>query len=133
MGKQVSKAGNATKKKTKNKIVRNVVFHIHASFNNTIVTVTDTHGNVLCWASAGQEFRGSRKSVPFAAQVAAGNAAKEAKARFGVEEATVEVKGPGSGREGVRPIHTEGINLKAIIDRTPQPHNGVTPPKKRRV
>lgn len=122
-----------TKKKVKKTVVDGIA-HIHASFNNTIVTITDRQGNALAWATAGGSgFRGSRKSTPFAAQVAAeraGNAAQE----YGLQNLDVEVKGPGPGRESaVRALNNCGYNITNISDVTPIPHNGCRPPKKRRV
>lgn len=108
--------------------------HIHASFNNTLVTVTDTAGNALSWASAGGlGFRGSRKSTPFAAQMAAEKAANAAK-EHGLRIVDVYVKGPGSGREAaIRALQTAGLEISLIKDVTPIPHNGCRPPKRRRV
>lgn len=125
-------AGRARKRVKKN--VVDGVAHVHASFNNTIVTITDRQGNTLSWATAGGSgFRGSRKSTPFAAQVAAeraGNAAKE----FGVKNLEVEINGPGPGRESaVRSLNSNGFKVTNITDVTPIPHNGCRPPKKRRV
>lgn len=126
-------AAPAARKRGK-KVVVDAVAHIHASFNNTIVAITDRQGNVLCWAtSGGSGFRGSRKSTPFAAQVAAekaGTAAQE----YGVKNLEVQVKGPGPGRESaVRALHNIGFKIANILDVTPIPHNGCRPPKKRRV
>ena len=123
--------------RTRKKVKRDVsdgIAHIHASFNNTIVMITDRQGNALCWAtSGGSGFRGSRKSTPFAAQVAAervGNMAKE----FGMKNLEVCVKGPGPGRESaVRALNANGFKITNISDVTPIPHNGCRPPKKRRV
>ena len=125
------------KKTTKRKITKQVVdgvAHIHASFNNTIVTITDRQGNTLSWATAGGSgFRGSRKSTPFAAQVAAERAGEAAK-EYGLKNLDVEVKGPGPGRESaVRALNGCGYKLTNITDVTPIPHNGCRPPKKRRV
>ena len=127
------KGANTARKKIK-KTVTDGVAHIFASFNNTIVTITDRQGNTLSWATAGGSgFRGSRKSTPFAAQVAAeraGNAAKE----YGLKNLDVEVKGPGPGRESaVRSLNNAGYKITNITDVTPIPHNGCRPPKKRRV
>lgn len=121
----------------KKKIRRNVtvgVAHIRASFNNTYVTITDTKGNTLCWASGGTSgFKGSRKSTPFAGQCAAQQAAEKA-AKFGVKEVDVKVNGPGSGRESaITSFQAAGLNIKSIEDVTPMPHNGCRPRKKRRV
>ncbi|MCS6976374.1 MAG: 30S ribosomal protein S11 [Gemmatales bacterium] len=121
------------KKKTRRNVARGIV-HIKATFNNTIISVTDTNGDVLCWASAGTVgFKGSRKSTPFAAQRAAEVAAEKA-AKFGLKEVEVQVKGPGSGRESaITALQSAGLVIKAIEDVTPLPHNGCRPPKKRRV
>ena len=126
-------AAKNTKKKVKRSVVDGIA-HVHASFNNTIITITDRQGNALSWAtSGGSGFRGSRKSTPFAAQVAAeraGNAALE----FGLQNLDVEVKGPGPGRESaVRALNNCGFNISNISDVTPIPHNGCRPAKKRRV
>ena len=124
-------------KSKKRKARRNVsrgVAHIKATFNNTIVTITDTNGDTLCFASAGTVgFKGSRKSTPFAAQRAAEECAAKA-SKFGVKEIEVRVKVPGAGRESaVTALQAAGLNVKAIEDVTPLPHNGCRPPKKRRV
>jgi small subunit ribosomal protein S11 len=124
----------STRKKRAKRTVVDGVAHIHASFNNTIVTITDRQGNSLAWATAGGSgFRGSRKSTPFAAQVAsqkAGEAAKE----FGLKNLEVFIKGPGPGRESaVRALNAVGYKITNITDVTPVPHNGCRPPKKRRV
>lgn len=110
------------------------VAHIHASFNNTIVTITDPAGNVITWSSAGnQGFKGSRKSTPFASQLAAEAAAKRAM-EHGMKQVEVYVKGPGAGRESaIRAIAAAGLEIVAIKDVTPIPHNGCRPPKRRRV
>ncbi|MEO6461708.1 MAG: 30S ribosomal protein S11 [Candidatus Eisenbacteria bacterium] len=110
------------------------VAHVRASFNNTIVTITDTDGNVISWASAGKAgFKGSRKSTPFAAQVAAESAAREAK-DLGLKRVEVWVKGPGAGREAaIRSLQAAGLEIAAIKDVTPITHNGCRPPKRRRV
>ncbi len=127
-----------TKKKGgKKKEKRNVpagVAHIHATFNNTIVTITDMEGKVLAWSSAGQHgFKGSRKGTPFAAQTAANGAALAAK-EHGVRSLEVRVKGPGGGRESsVRALQAAGMEIKSIKDVTPIPHNGCRPPKRRRI
>ena len=123
--------------RTRKKVKRNVVdgiAHIHASFNNTIVTITDRQGNALAWATAGGSgFRGSRKSTPFAAQVAAERVGEMAK-EYGLKNLEVEVKGPGPGRESaVRALNNAGFRITNITDVTPIPHNGCRPPKKRRV
>ncbi len=111
------------------------IAHVHASFNNTIVTITDRQGNALAWAtSGGQGFRGSRKSTPFAAQVAAEVAGKAAQEQYGLKNVDVQVKGPGPGRESaVRALGALGYKINSITDVTPIPHNGTRPPKKRRV
>lgn len=110
------------------------VAHVNASFNNTIITITDAQGNAIAWASAGSaDFKGSRKSTPYAAQVAAENAGRKAM-EHGMRTLEVEVKGPGSGRESaLRALQTVGFAITAIRDITPVPHNGVRPPKRRRV
>lgn len=114
--------------------VTRAVAHITATFNNTLVTITDVGGDVLCWATAGTSgFKGSRKSTPFAAQRAAETCAERA-AKFGVKELEVRVKGPGAGRESaITGLQTAGISIRVIEDVTPLPHNGCRPPKKRRV
>jgi small subunit ribosomal protein S11 len=128
-------AGNTTRTRKKTKrTVTDGIAHINASFNNTIITITDRQGNALCWAtSGGSGFRGSRKSTPFAAQVAAercGNVALE----YGMKNLDVLVKGPGPGRESaVRSLNALGFKISNISDITPIPHNGCRPPKKRRV
>jgi len=123
-----------TKKKKVKKTVVDGIAHVHASFNNTIITITDRQGNALSWAtSGGAGFRGSRKSTPFAAQVAAEHAGKAA-LDFGLKNLEVRVKGPGPGRESsVRALNAVGYKITNIIDVTPIPHNGCRPPKKRRV
>ena len=122
-----------TKKKAK-KTVLDGIAHIHASFNNTIITITDRQGNTLCWAtSGGSGFRGSRKSTPFAAQVAAQKAGEQAQ-EFGLKNLEVNIKGPGPGRESaVRALNAVGFKITSIQDVTPIPHNGCRPPKRRRV
>jgi len=122
-----------TKKKEK-KNIQNGIAHIQATFNNTIITVTDMDGNVIAWCSAGSRgFRGSKKSTPFAAQVAAQDAAKKAM-EHGVRNIEVYVKGPGSGREAaLRSLQASGFHVSLIRDVTPIPHNGCRPPKRRRV
>jgi small subunit ribosomal protein S11 len=128
-----SAKGVRAKKRVK-KSVSDAVAHVHASFNNTIVTITDRQGNTLSWAtSGGSGFRGSRKSTPFAAQVAAERAGRAAQ-EFGVKNVDVFVKGPGPGRESaVRALHAIGMKVNNITDVTPIPHNGCRPPKRRRV
>lgn len=109
--------------------------HIRASFNNTIITVTDLQGNTLCWASSGSSgFKGSRKSTPFAAQLAAQSVGETARSDFSMREVDVIVKGPGPGRESsIRSLQAAGLTVLSIVDITPLPHNGCRPPKKRRV
>jgi small subunit ribosomal protein S11 len=121
-------------KKREKKNVPNGVVYVQASFNNTIITITDQTGNVLCWSSSGSlGFRGSRKGTPFAAQQAALTAATKAK-ESGLRSVVVFVSGPGSGRESaIRALSTAGIEVRTITDSTPIPHNGCRPPKKRRV
>ncbi len=127
-------AKNIKAKKKVKKSVADGVAHIHASFNNTIITITDRQGNTLTWATAGGSgFRGSRKSTPFAAQVAAERAGRAAQ-EFGVKNLEVMVKGPGPGRESaIRALNAVGFKITSISDVTPIPHNGCRPPKKRRV
>ena len=122
------------KKKKEKRVVYEGVAHIYASFNNTIVTITDKQGNTLSWAtSGGSGFRGSRKSTPFAAQIAAEKAGIKA-AEYGVKSLEVLVKGPGPGRDSaVRALNSSGYKITNITDITPLPHNGCRPPKKRRV
>ena len=124
----------ATRRKKSRRVPPEGVAHIQASFNNTMVTLTDPQGNVVSWASAGQSgFKGSRKGTPFAAQQASLTAANKVK-EYGLRTVEVRVSGPGAGRESaVRALSTAGIEVKAIRDRTPIPHNGCRPPKKRRV
>ena len=124
----------AKSKKTK-RVISEGVAHIHSSFNNTIITITDKQGNAVCWAtSGGSGFRGSRKSTPFAAQVAAEKAGKQAMDLYGLQNLDVKVNGPGPGRESaVRALNTCGLKVSNITDVTPIPHNGCRPPKKRRV
>ena len=127
-------AKEQTVKKKSKKIVSDGIAHIHATFNNTIVMITDRHGNTLCWAtSGGAGFRGSRKSTPFAAQVAAGNCGEKAQA-FGMKNVEVRVKGPDSGRDSaVTALEQNGLRISAVEDHTPIPHNGCRPKKQRRV
>ena len=125
------------KKGGRKKVKKNVqsgIAHIHSTFNNTMITITDVAGNALCWTTAGaQGFRGSRKSTPFAAQMAAEECAKKA-IEHGVRQLSVQVKGPGAGRESaVRALQAAGIRVTLIRDVTPVPHNGCRPPKRRRV
>ncbi|HJL79887.1 MAG: 30S ribosomal protein S11 [Gammaproteobacteria bacterium] len=121
------------KKKTKRNVIEGVA-HIHATFNNTIITITDRSGNTLAWATAGGSgFRGSRKSTPFAAQIAAEKAGTKAQ-EYGLKDISVKVKGPGPGRESaLRALNAIGLNVVSIEDVTPLPHNGCRPPKQRRV
>lgn len=127
-------AAPAKAKKRIKKSVSEGVAHIHASFNNTIISITDRQGNVLAWATCGNTgFKGSRKSTPFAAQVAADKAGRGAQ-EYGVRSLEVHVKGPGPGRESaVRALHALGYEIANIIDVTPMPHNGCRPAKRRRV
>jgi small subunit ribosomal protein S11 len=127
------KAAARTRKKVKKNVVDGVA-HVHASFNNTIITITDRQGNTLAWAtSGGSGFRGSRKSTPFAAQVAADRVGQVVK-EYGMKNMEVRVKGPGPGRDAaVRALNNAGFRVTSISDVTPIPHNGVRPPKKRRV
>jgi small subunit ribosomal protein S11 len=129
----MAKPSSRTKKKVK-KSVSDGVAHVHASFNNTIITISDRQGNALAWATAGGSgFRGSRKSTPFAAQVAADRVGQMVK-EYGVKNLDVNVKGPGPGRESaVRALNNAGFKITSISDVTPIPHNGCRPPKKRRV
>ena len=129
----VSTAAQRVRKKVR-KNVADGVAHVHASFNNTIITITDRQGSALAWASSGgQGFKGSRKSTPFAAQVAAEASAREA-LNLGMKRVEVWVKGPGAGREAaIRSLQAAGLEISAIKDVTPIPHNGCRPPKRRRV
>jgi len=130
---QQQAAGQRVRKKVKKNVAEGVA-HIHASFNNTIITITDRQGNALSWASSGGAgFKGSRKSTPFAAQVAA-EAAGRAALECGVKNLEVRIKGPGPGRESsVRALNACGFRISSIQDITPVPHNGCRPPKRRRV
>ncbi len=121
-------------KRRERKNITSGIAHVNASFNNTMVTITDAQGNAISWSSAGMMgFKGSRKSTPYAAQVAADDAGKKA-AEHGVRTLEVEVKGPGSGRESaISGLQISGVSIKSIEDVTPLPHNGCRPPKKRRV
>ncbi len=127
-------APKKTKSKKKEKVESNGLAHIKATFNNTVVSLTDQYGNVISWASAGKVgFKGSRKSTPFAAQLSAEAAAKEAM-ELGLQRVEVLIKGPGAGRESaVRALQAAGLEITAIKDVTPIPHNGCRPPKRRRV
>ena len=128
------KPGGRRPRKRERRNVSHGVAHIKSSFNNTFITITDLEGNVLSWASAGNiGFKGSKKSTPFAAQMAAEKAARGAM-EHGVRKVDVQVKGPGSGREtAIRSLQAAGLEVGAISDVTPQPHNGCRPPKRRRV
>ncbi|CAM8654299.1 MAG TPA: 30S ribosomal protein S11 [Burkholderiaceae bacterium] len=133
----MAKAGQSANQRTRKKVRKNVtdaVAHIHASFNNTIITITDRQGNTLSWAtSGGAGFKGSRKSTPFAAQVAA-EAAGRVALECGVKNVEVRIKGPGPGREStVRALNSLGMRVTQISDVTPVPHNGCRPPKRRRI
>jgi small subunit ribosomal protein S11 len=127
-------AKSVKKVKKKRQVDLNGVAHIKATFNNVIVTITDIYGNTLSWSSAGKNgFKGSRKNTPFAAQVSAEAAAKEAY-DLGLRKVEVKVRGPGSGREAaIRALYTAGLEVTSIKDVTPIPHNGCRPPKRRRV
>ena len=131
--KDIKKSSYSKKKKIK-KNIPNGIAYVQSSFNNTIVSIADTQGNVISWSSAGQKgFKGSRKSTPYAAQIAADTAATKA-LEYGMKTLTVEVKGPGSGREtALRALQARGFKILSIKDTTPMPHNGTRPPKKRRV
>ena len=128
-----SNTGARARKKVKKNVAEGIA-HVHASFNNTIVTITDRQGNALSWATSGSNgFKGSRKSTPFAAQIAAENAGKAAQ-ECGVKNIEVRIKGPGPGRESaVRALNSVGFKITSISDVTPVPHNGCRPPKKRRI
>lgn len=132
MAKRAMKKKDGKKKEKKN--VPTGIAHINATFNNTIITITDPEGNVLTWSSGGTVgFKGSRKSTPFAAQLMAQNTAQKAM-EFGMKTVEVYVKGPGTGRESaIRALQASGLDVKAIKDVTPIPHNGCRPPKRRRV
>ena len=129
-----SKKSSYSKKKKIKKNVLNGIAYVQSTFNNTIISIADTNGNVISWASAGQRgFKGSRKSTPYAAQIAADSAASKA-LEHGMKILSVEVKGPGSGREtALRALQARGFKIISIKDTTPMPHNGSRPPKKRRV
>jgi small subunit ribosomal protein S11 len=124
-------------KQSKKKVKKNItsgIAHVYSSFNNTKIAISDDQGNVIAWSSAGsQGFKGSRKSTPFAAQIAAEDAGRKAQ-EYGMKELDVRVKGPGSGRESaLRALQSVGYTIKSIVDITPIPHNGTRPPKRRRV
>ena len=131
--KKVLKSSYSKKKKIKRNILNGIAY-VQSSFNNTIISIADTNGNVISWASAGQKgFKGSRKSTPYAAQVAADAAASKA-LEYGMKTLNVEIKGPGSGREtALRALQARGFKILSIKDTTPMPHNGARPPKRRRV
>ena len=133
----MAKAANSAAARARKKVKKNGadgILHVHASFNNTIITITDRQGNALSWATAGGAgFKGSRKSTPFAAQVAAEAAGKVAQ-EYGIKNLEVRIKGPGPGRESsVRAMNALGIKVVSIQDVTPVPHNGCRPPKRRRI
>ncbi len=133
----MAKASTASASRARKKIKKSVsdgIAHVHASFNNTIITITDRQGNTLSWAtSGGAGFKGSRKSTPFAAQVAAESAGRVA-LEYGIKTLEVRIKGPGPGRESsVRALNALGIKISSISDITPVPHNGCRPPKRRRI
>ena len=130
---EVKKSSYSKKKKIKKNILNGIAY-VQSTFNNTIVSIADVNGNVVSWASSGQKgFKGSRKSTPYAAQVAADAAASKA-LEMGMKTLTVEIKGPGSGREtALRALQARGFKILSIKDTTPMPHNGSRPPKKRRV
>ena len=129
-----TRTGKAVRKKKITVEVVKGIAHIKATFNNTIITITDMKGKVLCWSSAGTAgFKGSRKSTPFAAQMAARSSAQAAK-EYGMKQVDVHVKGPGAGREAaIRSLQATGLGIAVIKDVTPIPHNGCRPPKRRRV
>ena len=131
--KTIKKSSYSKKKKVKKNILNGIAY-VQSTFNNTIISIADTSGNVIAWASAGQKgFKGSRKSTPYAAQIAADAAASKAM-ESGMKILSVEVKGPGSGREtALRALQARGFKIISIKDTTPMPHNGTRPPKKRRV
>ena len=129
-----SKKSSYSKKKKIKKNILNGIAYVQSTFNNTIITIADTNGNVISWSSSGSKgFKGSRKSTPYAAQIAADSAASKA-LEYGMKTLSVEVKGPGSGREtALRALQAKGFKILSIKDTTPMPHNGARPPKKRRV
>ena len=131
---KVVKKSSYSKKKKVKKVIPSGIAYVQSSFNNTIVSIADTQGNVISWSSAGQKgFKGSRKSTPYAAQIAADSAATKA-LEYGMKTLSVEIKGPGSGREtALRALQARGFKIISIKDTTPMPHNGTRPPKKRRV
>lgn len=129
----MAKTNTRVRRKVKKNIAEGIA-HVHASFNNTIVTITDRQGNALAWSTSGSNgFKGSRKSTPFAAQIAGENAGRSAQ-ECGVKNLEVRIKGPGPGRESaVRALNAAGFKITSISDITPVPHNGCRPPKKRRI
>ena len=131
---KIVKKSTYSKKKKIKKNILNGIAYVQSTFNNTIISIADTNGNVVSWASAGQKgFKGSRKSTPYAAQIAADSAASKA-LEFGMKTLSVEIKGPGSGREtALRALQARGFKIISIKDTTPLPHNGTRPPKRRRV
>ena len=131
--KTIKKSSYSKKKKVKKNILNGIAY-VQSTFNNTIISIADTKGNVLCWASSGQKgFKGSRKSTPYAAQIAADSAASKA-LEYGMKVLSVQIRGPGSGREtALRALQARGFKIISIKDTTPMPHNGTRPPKKRRV
>ena len=133
MAKTTTSAASTTRKKARRNVTAGVA-HVKATFNNTVITITDTKGETLCWASAGTcGFKGSRKSTPFAGQMSAQQAAEKAM-KYGMKEVDVKVKGPGSGRESaITALQAAGLKIKSIEDVTPLPHNGCRPKKRRRV
>ena len=132
--KKTTKKSSYSKKKKVKKNIPNGIAYVQSTFNNTIVSIADSEGNVISWSSAGQKgFKGSRKSTPYAAQIAADSAASKA-LEYGMKTLIVEIKGPGSGREtALRALQSRGFKILSIKDTTPMPHNGTRPPKKRRV
>ena len=134
MAKEATAAARGKVKKREKKNITSGVAHVNASFNNTMITITDAQGNTIAWSSSGQQgFKGSRKSTPFAAQMAAENAGRKAM-EHGMRTLEIEVRGPGSGRESaLRALQAVGLAVTAIRDVTPIPHNGCRPPKRRRV
>lgn len=134
MAKRGAKTKKRAKKRGPRRKVKTGIAHVHATFNNTIVTITDTSGNALSWSSAGaRNFKGSRKSTPYAAGIAAEDAARKAQ-EYGLKSVEVELNGPGPGRESaLRSLQSAGLKITVIRDVTPLPHNGCRPPKRRRV
>jgi small subunit ribosomal protein S11 len=131
--KKIKKSSYSKKKKIKKNILNGIAY-VQSTFNNTIISIADTNGNVISWSSAGAKgFKGSRKSTPYAAQIAADSVATKS-LEYGMKTLSVEVKGPGSGREtALRALQAKGFKILSIKDTTPMPHNGARPPKKRRV